>query len=48
MDDLAEFVGRLLAILVTNGVLSHNDTDYILGNIDIEEWMKNAQNKTSE
>ena len=37
--EMAEILGKLIRVLVDNGVLSNDDRDFILGKITEAEWI---------
>ena len=39
MDEVAEILGRLVAILVFRGCITDKDKDFICGNISEDEWI---------
>jgi len=40
MREIAEIIGRLIALLVLKGILSNTDKEYIIGNITEAEWIE--------
>ena len=48
MNDFSEFAGRLLAVMVSKGILTKSDADFVLDEISADEWAESLQNETSE
>ena len=40
MKEIAEVIGRLIAVLVLKGILVDTDKEYILGNMTLYEWIE--------
>ncbi len=38
MIEVAEILGRLIAVMVLKGILSNTDKEFIIGNITEAEW----------
>ena len=43
MKEIAETIGRLIAVLVLNGILSDNEKAFVLGNITEAEFIENEE-----
>ena len=39
MREIAEILGRMIAVLVLKGILTNSDKEYILGNITEAVWI---------
>ncbi len=40
MKEVAEILGRLIAVMVLKGILSNTDKEFIMGNITENEWIE--------
>ena len=40
MKEIAEVIGRLIAVLFFKGILTNIDKEYILGNMTMYEWIE--------
>ncbi len=40
MIEVAEILGRLIAVMVLKGILSNTDKEFIMGNITEAEWIE--------
>lgn len=38
MNEMANIVGKLIAVLVIKGILTQTDKAFVLGNITEDEW----------
>ena len=43
MKEVAEILGRLIAVLVLKGILTQTDKAYVLGNITEAEWIEKEE-----
>lgn len=43
MKEVAEILGRLIAVLVLKGILTQTDRAYVLGNITEAEWIEKEE-----
>ena len=44
MKEIAEILGRLIALLTINGILTDSDRRYIIGEMSEAEWIEEAEN----
>lgn len=44
MKEVAEILGRLIAVLIIKGILTQTDKDFVLGNITEAEWIEKEEN----
>lgn len=40
MREIAEILGRMIAVLVLKGILTNSDKEYILGHVTEAEWIE--------
>lgn len=40
MKEIAEILGRMIAVLVLKGILTNSDKEYICGNMTESEWIE--------
>lgn len=43
MKEVAEILGKLIAVLVLKGILTATDKAYVLGNITEAEWIEKEE-----
>lgn len=43
MKEIAEIVGRLIAVLVLKGILTENEKAFVFGNITEAEFIENEE-----
>lgn len=43
MKEVAQILGKLIAVLVIKGILTQTDKAYVLGNITEAEWIEKEE-----